>query len=125
MPRSADRMRFGGAMVVALVAALIFHVLLGWPFAVLGGFVGGWIAGGRGALAGSFAVAGAWTILAIWSRSVDPRAVDEMARVVGSLLGGLPGVTTYLVTVILGAVLGAVGGWLGQSTRNLLWAVRR
>lgn len=100
-------------------------MLLGWVWTLGGGAVGGWCARRRGWIAGAVGGGLSWSTFVAWSFFADARAVTEMTRVVGSLLGGLPPFATVIVTVVVGAVLGAVGGLLGTSMRNILSPVKR
>lgn len=113
-------MRPSFAIVLAIVLCIALHVLLGWAFTVLGAASGAALANRRGWMVGLVGGAASWLLLATWSRTVDAAAVDEMLRVVGAILGNLPGVAVFLATVAIGAVLGLAGGWLGAATRNLL-----
>lgn len=48
-----------------------------------------------------------------------PAQVVEMARVVGSLVGGIPDWSVFLITALIGFLLGALGGLLGQSLSEI------
>lgn len=125
MPSSVDRKRFGGSVLAGLVAAAALHLVFGWPFTVVGAALGGFLAGRYGWLSGLLAGVLSWTALALWSLSVDSRAIGEMWRVVGLILGGGDPWVVFVVTISLGALLGASGGWVGANARNLLGPVRR
>lgn len=113
------------AVAIAIPACVACHVVLGWPFTLLGAGIGAFFAGRRGWLVGLAGGSASWLVLAIWSRWVDARAVDEMLRVVGAILGNLPGAAVFAVTVLIGGSLGLAGGWLGSAARNLFLPNRR
>lgn len=125
MPSPVDPGRFGLSLVAGIVSVVVLHVALSWPFTVVGGAIGGFLAGRYGWVSGLLAGGLSWGGLALWSRSVDSRAVDEMLRVVGTLLGLAAPWAVLLLTAALGALLGASGGWVGSNVRNLLGRVRR
>lgn len=117
--------RFGLSVLAGFATSVAFHAALGWPFTVVGGGIGGYIARRYGWASGLLAGGLSWAALALWSRSVDSRAVDEMLRVVGQLLGGGAPWMVLILTAAIGALLGASGGWVGANVRNLLGRVRR
>ncbi len=103
------------ALVFALTLPL--HLGLGWAFSGLGaGLIAFWWPDGS-LKTGSLGVAVAWGSLILYDVLSAPEQVSEMARVVGSLLGGLPPVMTYLITVFIGAAIGFAYSYLGRSLR--------
>lgn len=113
------------AVAIAIPACVACHLVLGWPFTVLGAGIGAFVADRRGWLVGVTGGSTSWLALAAWSRWVDARAVDEMLRVVGVILGDLPGEVVFFLTVLIGGSLGLAGGWVGSAVRNLLIPNRR
>ena len=125
MPSFPEKPVFFRGCAVAAVCMLVMHLVAGWAIAPFGAVVGGFVATRRGLIVGAVGGLASWSILVAWNWSVDPQATAEMTRVVSSLLGNLPAGMTVVLTLLLGTVLGMLGGWVGQTTRNLAWAVRR
>ncbi len=84
-------------------------------YSVLGAIFGGWRTGRRGWVIGGVGLAVAWAAIVLGDYFMAPSQVTEMARVVGSLLGDLPGPFTFIITILIGGLLGVAGGAVGSS----------
>jgi len=101
------------ALVFALTLPL--HVGIGWGASGLGaGLIAFWWPDG-GLKTGIVGVSAAWGSVILYDVVVAPAQVAEMARVVGSLLGGLPPSMTYLLTILIGGSLGFAYSLLGRT----------
>lgn len=91
-----------------------------------GGLVGLFIGPG-GWRVGGLAVGAEWLGWVVWSLIEAPGATVRMTRVLGGVLGNLPGFALVAVTLFLGFGIGALGGWLGSQIHALgalLWNFR-
>jgi len=97
------------------VSALLLHTVVGWAWSPVAAIAGGYRAQSNGWAVGAIGVGMSWTGLVFFNLFAAPAQVLEMARVVASITGGLPGWTVFLTSIIMGFLLGGLGGLLGQS----------
>ncbi|MBT8399655.1 MAG: hypothetical protein KJO98_04200 [Rhodothermia bacterium] len=102
-------------LFISGVIALVVHVLLGWPWSILGGVAAGWLAPRGGWWRGALAVGMAWLILIGYNFIVANGPVREMHRVVAGVAGDLPGWTIPGLSLFVGILIGAAGGLVGTS----------
>lgn len=112
-------------ILLVLVVSVLAHILFGWVWSVFGAILGGWFALKRGWLIGGVGLSLAWALIVLYDLLSAPSQVAEMAHVVGSLLGNLPGFATYAATVLIGFVFGLLGGAVGYSAAALFRAPER
>ncbi len=110
-------LRFIPATLITAVLALALHLGLGWPWVLLAGAVGGYLAG---ALAGGFGVGLGWLGLLLWNHLAHADAVGRMTDALGGLMGGLPAWAVPAMSLLLGFLLGFLGGGIGRLLRGLL-----
>jgi hypothetical protein len=112
-------------LILAFVVALVLHVLLGWPWSIVGGFVAG-IGSKRGGWAlGLMAVALSWIVLIVYNFAVAPEEMARFVEVTSGLLGNMDGPMLVVTTVLLGALLGLLGGGIGSLTRSIVDLIRQ
>ncbi len=99
--------------------SLVAHFWFGWIWSVLGPVFGGWRKGSGGLAVGGIGLGIAWAAIVLIDYLIAPSQVVEMARVVGSLLGDLPGPVTFVITILMGGILGMAGGTVGSSLAAL------
>jgi len=102
-------------LVIVVVLSTALHLIFGWMWSVLGAIAGGWMTGRRGWLVGGAGLVISWASLIIVSIIQAPPQVSEMARVIATLVGGLPPFTTYIITLIMACILGILGGFMGTA----------
>lgn len=102
-------------ILLVLVVSVFTHIFFGWVFSVFGAILGGWFALNRGWLIGAVGLSLAWASIVVFNLLSAPSQVAEMAHVVGSMLGNLPGTATYVITVLIGFIFGMFGGAVGFS----------
>lgn len=111
-------------LFLALAVTLALHVVLGWPWSIVGGFVAGVGAKRFGWALGTVAVALSWTILVVYNFAVAPEEMARFVEVTSTLLGNMNGPMLVLTTVLLGALLGLLGGGIGSLVRNIVDLIR-
>ena len=113
-------------MKTAFTFALAFalHLLLGWGWTLVAGIAGGFWAVRRGWLVGLLGVGLDWLAWLLYDYAVARAATSELVRILGGVLGNLPGGAVVGVTLLIGLVLGALGGFTGTQAARLLDAVR-
>ena len=104
--------------------ALVLHLLLGWGWTLAAGIAGGFWAVRRGWLVGALGVGLDWLVWLLYDYAVARAATSEMVRVLGGILGNLPGVAVVGFTLLLGLVLGALGGFVGTQAARFFNAMR-
>ncbi|GIV59128.1 hypothetical protein GQ464_015365 [Rhodocaloribacter litoris] len=102
-------------IVVVLLLSLVLHLTLGWAWTLLAGVVAGWWKGRGGWWAGAAGVGLGWLVLVAYNYAVAAAAIAEMTRVVGAILGNLPGFVVVGLTLLIGSALGALGGAAGTQ----------
>jgi len=105
--------------LIALVA-LAIHLLIGWPWTVLGGVLAGLVKGRWGWAYGGLGVALSWMGLVFWNYIVVPAETGKTYALLGDLLGNLSPTLVVGITLLLGAVLGMLGGLIGTQLRFLI-----
>lgn len=105
-------------LFICCIIALAVHVVLGWPWSILGGVVAGWLEPRGGWWRGALVVGSAWLILIGYNLLVATGPVREMHRVVASIAGNLPAWTIPVLSVFVGLLIGAAGGMVGASLRR-------
>lgn len=111
-------------IALCFLAALLFHVLLGWEWSLLGGVFCGMMIAKKPGLWGAMCVGGAWLLLAVFNLLWARDAVLEMITVTGQIMGNLPGFVIVLLTVLIGSALGFVGALAGTKLVQLIPALR-
>lgn len=106
-------------LLISCIVALALHVVLGWPWSILGGLAAGWLEPRGGWWRGALAVGSAWLILIGYNVLAAAGPVREMHRVVASVAGNLPAWTIPVLSVFVGLSLGAAGGLVGTSLRRV------
>jgi hypothetical protein len=112
-------------VVLVAVLGLVCHLLFGWMWTGLAAVVGGLIGERRGWLIGLIGLVLSWGAILIYQYVNAPQQIAEMARVVATLVGGLPAAATYLLTLIVAALLGSTGGAVGGAIRPFFYRKRR
>lgn len=105
-------------LLASLVVALALHILLGWPWSVLGGAVAGVLSPKSGWLVGSAAVGLSWSLLILYNFVVAPPETTRFLSITGGLFGNMSGTFVVVVTVLIGVVLGLLGGTIGGLARR-------
>jgi hypothetical protein len=108
------------ATLLTAVVSLLLHLTLGWPWTLVAGMVGGFLANRHNGLVGMAGVGVAWLGLVGWNYAVAPGPVAEMTRVMGALFGNLPGAVVVGGTLLIGLLLGLLGGRIGGQVKALL-----
>ena len=111
-------------IIITFVLAVVLHLLLGWPWTLLAGIIGGFWAVRRGWLVGLLGVGLGWLALMAYHYIVDARATRLMTEQVGGIVGNMPGVAIVALTLLIGLLLGALGGAIGTQARHLFEARR-
>ena len=111
-------------LLLAAILSLVFHVLLGWQWALVGGVVAGLGSTRLGWVVGTIAVALSWTVLVIYNFAVAPAEMARFIEITSGLFGNMPGAMLVVTTISLGAVLGLLGGVIGSITRSLALSFR-
>lgn len=107
------------AIIISCILALALHVVLGWPWSIIGGVAAGWLAPAGGWWRGGVAVGTAWLLLIGYNLLVAAGPVREMHRVAASIAGDLPGWTIPVLSVLVGLLIGSAGGLVGSSLRRV------
>ncbi len=94
--------------------ALLLHLLIGWPYAIVGAVVAGALFKEHSVMAGVWTLVATWGGLVIYSFAVATEETTNMVTVVAALIGDLPPIMTVVLTIGIAAILGAIGGWLGS-----------
>lgn len=110
------------ATTLTLALSLLLHLVLGWPWTLAAGVVGGFLSARHGGRVGLAGVGLAWAGLVGWNYAVAPGPVAEMARVMGALFGNLPGAVVVGVTLLIGLLLGLLGGLIGMQAKATLFS---
>jgi hypothetical protein len=105
--------------LASLIVALALHVLLGWPWSILGGAVAGFASARTGWLVGAVAVGLSWSILVTYNFAVAPAEISRFLAITGGVLGNMSGPLVVVVTVSIGALLGLLGGTIGGLANRL------
>jgi len=105
--------------LASLLVALVLHVLLGWPWSILGGAIAGFASGRTGWIVGAAAVGFSWAILILYNFAVAPPEMARFLRITGGLFGNMSGPMVVVVTVLIGVLIGLLGGTIGGLIRNL------
>lgn len=94
---------------------LFLHVFVGWEWTILAAVGGGYGAGSRGWLVGSLGLGGEWLAILLYNFAVAWQPSQELARLMGALLGNMPGIVFVGLSVLLGVLWGALGGLIGSQ----------
>lgn len=105
--------------LASLLVALVVHVLLGWPWSILGGAVAGFASSRTGWIVGAAAVGFSWALLILYNFAVAPPEMARFLRITGGLLGNMSGSMVVGVTVLMGVLIGLLGGAIGGLIRSL------
>lgn len=109
-------------VALTFALALVLHLLLGWAWTLAAGIAGGFRAVRQGWLVGALGVGLDWLAFLLYNYLVAQAATSELVRVLGDVLGGLPGVAVLGLTLLIGLVLGALGGFIGAQAARLFHA---
>ncbi len=104
----------------ALLLAMLLHVVLGWPWSILGGVAAGVASTKTGWLLGMVAVGMSWSMLILYNFVVAPDETSRFLTITGGLFGNMSGPTLVVVTVSLGLLLGLLGGVIGSLLRSIV-----
>lgn len=104
----------------ALLLSLALHVVLGWPWSILGGVAAGMASTKTGWLVGTFSVGISWALLVLYNFVVAPVETSRFLTVTGGLFGNMSGPMLVVVTVSLGLILGLLGGVVGSLLRSIV-----
>ena len=107
-------------ILVTAAFALGLHLLLGWPWTLVAGVVGGLWVGTGGGRVGALGVGLDWAVLVVYNYVVAPEPVATMTETVGGILGNMPGAAVVACTLFIGLALGALGGAFGAHVRQAL-----
>ena len=110
---------------VTFILAFALHLLLGWGWTLAAGVAGGAWAVRRGWLVGALGVGLDWLAWLFYDYLTAQAATAEMVRVLGGILGNLPGGAVVGLTLLLGLVIGGLGGFIGTQAARLFAALSR
>lgn len=102
-------------VLLTFFVGLVLHVFLGWEWTILAAVAGGYGAGGRGWLVGCLGLGSEWLAIVAYNFAVAWRPTQELARLMGELLGNMPGSVFVGLSVLLGVALGGLGGLIGSQ----------
>ncbi|MBN8590018.1 MAG: hypothetical protein J0L94_17025 [Rhodothermia bacterium] len=106
-------------LAVITTSSLVLHLVLGWMFAPLATFAGGFWQGSGGGRLGSAAMGLSWLGLMVWNYVVAPEAMQKMFVTMSGILGNLPAFGYPLLTLIFAVLLGGLSGYLGGQLAKL------
>lgn len=110
--------------LTSLVVALALHLILGWPWSILGGVFAGLTAVRTGWLLGAAAVGLSWALIVLYNFTVAAPETARFLSVTGGLFGNMSATMVVVVTILIGVVLGLLGGTIGALARMLADEVR-
>lgn len=111
-------------IALCIAASLLFHIVLGWEWSLLGGIFCGMMTAKNPGLWGGICVGSSWMILVAFNLIRAREAVLEMITVTGQIVGNLPGFVIVLLTVLIGSALGFVGALVGGKLVQLIPALK-
>lgn len=107
-------------LALCILASLLFHVILGWEWSLLGGIFCGMMIAKNPGVWGAVCVGSSWLLLIVFNLFRAREAVLEMITVTGQIVGNLPGFVIVLLTVFIGSALGFVGALAGGKLVQLV-----
>ena len=105
---------------VGFAISMLFHLIFGWAWSMVGGMTVGLIQVKHAWLAGGIANGMSWASFVAHAFIVAPEPTQRLMTIMGALFGGIPDALIPLITIIVGVLLGAAGGALGAALHPLI-----
>ncbi|MEM6337451.1 MAG: hypothetical protein AAF752_12850, partial [Bacteroidota bacterium] len=94
--------------------------ILGWPWVLLAGVLGGALKGRFGWVHGAVGVGLSWAALWMGRFVGNADYAGRMTELLGNVLGNLSPAAVVGFSVLIGLIIGALGGLIGTQLRLLI-----